>query len=180
MPKPRKWLRKILGDNSTQEEKKAGRKASEPATPPLPVLPSTRKHRLTPSSSLENLKPFIKPNGPFFEQLPPELRRQIYLAAFGDRTVHLDLRQEYPRLVEAPNAFFHAQVSEDGGERDHKTGPRWVWWSSVCHRHPMAPAWADFCQRGSPRQMCDAHYAGQWPDKCFVGVMGWILACRQS
>ena len=177
MPKFRKWLRQILRD--TQEEN-AGRKASEPAIPPLPALPSTRKHLLTPSSSLENLKPLIQPNGPFFERLPAELRLQIYVAAFGDRTIHLDLRQEYHRLIEAPKAPTHAQVSEDGGERNHKIGPRWVWWSSVCHRHPMAPAWADQCQLGSPRQMCDTFYAGQWPGKCFLGIMGWILACRQS
>ena len=177
MPKIRKWLRQILRD--TQEEN-AGRKASEPAVPPLPVLLSTRKHLLTPSSSLENLKPFIEPNGPFFERLPAELRHQIYVAAFGDRTVHLDLRQECPRLVEAPKAPTHAQVSEDGGERNHKAGSRWVWRSSVCHRHPMAPAWADQCQLGSPRQMCDTFYAGQWPGKCYLGVMGWISACRQA
>ena len=177
MAKIRKRLRQIFRD--TQEEK-AGRKASEPAVPPLPLLPATRKHILTPTSSLENLTPLIQPNGPFFERLPPELRRQIYLAAFGDRTIHLDLRQERPRLVDAPKAPTHAQVGEDGGERNRKTGGRWVWWSSVCHRHPMAPAWADQCQLGSSRRMCDTFYPGQWPGKCFLGSMGWILACRQS
>ena len=177
MPKLRKWLRQILRD--TQEEN-TDRKASEPAKSLLPILPSTRKHRLTPSSSRESLKPFIEPNGPFFERLPAELRRQIYLAAFGDRTIHLDLRRECLRLVEAPKAPTHAQVSEDGGERDLTTGLQWVWWSSVCHRHPMAPAWADQCRLGSPRQMCDTFYAGQWPGKCFLGIMGWISACRQS
>ena len=177
MPKLRKWLRQILRDTQDEDD---GRKAPEHAIPPLPVLPSKRKHLLTPSSSLENLKPLIEPNGAFFARLPAELRRQIYVDAFGDRTVHLDLRQEFPRLVEAPKAPTHALVSEDGGERNREAGPRWVWWSSVCHRHPMAPAWADQCRVGSPRQMCDAFYPGQWPGKCFLGIMGWILACRQS
>lgn len=176
MPQIRKWLRRIFGDKHEGN----GRKASEPAIPPLPVLPSNRKHRLTPSSSLDNLQPLIRPNGPFFERLPAELRSQIYVAAFGDRIVHLDLRQEYPRIMEAPTAPTHAQVSDDGEERNREAGPRWVWWSSVCHRHPIAPAWADQCHLGSPREMCDTYYAGQWPGKCFLGIMGWILACRQS
>ncbi|KAL8787638.1 MAG: hypothetical protein Q9195_007684 [Heterodermia aff. obscurata] len=130
MPKLRKWLRQFLRDTPN-----AGRTASEPEIqpeiqpeiPPLPVLPTTREHLLTPSPSLENLKPnFIEPNGPFFERLPPELRRQIYLAAFGDHIVHLDLRQDCPRLVEAPKAPTHAQVKERGGERNHNIGPRWA------------------------------------------------------
>ena len=180
MPKFRKWLRQILRD--TQGEN-AGRKASEPAIPPLPLLPSTRKHLWTPSPSIENLKPLIEPNGPFFERLPPELRLQIYVAAFGGRTVHLNLRLEYPRLVEAPKAPTHAQMSKDGGGRNHKAGPRWVLSSSVCHRHPMVPAWDDQCQLGSPHQRCDTIYGGQCRQKCsmdIIGIMGWILACRQS
>jgi len=177
MPKLRKWLRGIL---SGAHDNDSGLKPSEPAIPAgLPVLPKKRKHLITPSSSCDNLTQSTTPNGAFFERLPRELRDQIYIAAFGDRTVHMDLRFQYLRAWTAPRVPTHAQVT-DLGDRYHNAEPGLAWWSCVCHRHPLGEPWADQCQIGSPRGMCDAFYPGEWPGKCFLGVMGWLLSCRQA
>lgn len=177
MPKFRKLFHSVFGG---KHDDGTGPKSSEPDLPlGLPVLPPNRQHVLTPSASHEDLTRFIRPNGVFFEQFPRELRDQIYIAAFGERTVHMDLQFEYPRYSDLSRTLIHAQVNSYG-RTDYNAGRRWAWWSSVCHRHPLAEAWDDNCQRGSPREMCDAFYSGEWPGKCFLGVMGWLLSCRQA
>lgn len=182
MPRLREWLRGIL---SGARDNDSGLKPSEPAIPAgLPALPKKRKHLITPSPSCDNLTQSGTPNGAFFKRIPRELRDQIYIAAFGDRTVHMDLRFQRPRVCKAPcvpaHHQAHAQVGTDSGDIDHNAQPVWAWWSCVCHRHPLGEPWNDQCQIGSPRGMCDAFYPGEWPGKCFLGVMGWLLSCRQA
>lgn len=181
MPKLPRWLRKIFGGARDSD---VGLEPCEPALPAgLPILPKKRKYLITPSSSCQDLT-LITPNGTFFERLPRELRDQIYVAAFGHRTIHIDLRFQYPRICKTPSVpahhQAHAQVSTDPGNLDRNAKPVWVWWSCICHRHPMGEPWNDTCQTGSLRGMCDAFYPGQWLGKCFLGVMGWLLSCRHA
>lgn len=174
MARFRKWLRGILSD---VHERNNDPTAPEPALPPgLPGLPPKRKHVLTPRPSREDITYLQESNGAFFERLPSELRDQIFLFAFGNRIVHIDLQFEHPKLSDPSRHLAHAQVSANA-DRDLKVHPRWAWWSSVCHRHPIAEPWDDRCQSGLARKMCDAFYPG---DGCFLGAMGWLLTCRQA
>ena len=135
MPTFRTWIRNkavSAHDSSNSFE------VSEPALPSgLPVLPP-RQRVLTPSSSHENIIRNIPPQSAFFQRLPLELRRQIYIAAFGGRTVHMDLRFGYPELPDPPHAPLNA---EDTRLQDHTVRAGWFWWSSVCHRNPLLQGW---------------------------------------
>lgn len=174
MPKLGKWSRSLFSDTHD-----SGHNIKTPQLILPPGLPPERKHLLTPRPSCEEIAQLPTPSGAFFERLPRELRDQILIAAFGNRTVHIDLQLKHPQLPDASCNLTHAQVNANG-EEDPYAEPRWEWWSSVCHRHPLAEAWDDRCQLGSPRNMCDHFYSGQWPLKCFLGVMGWLLTCRQA
>ncbi len=80
-------------------DSKDGLNSSQPALPPsLPVLPPKRQHILTPCPSHENLIHHATAKSAFFQRLPRELRRQIYISVYGSRTVHMDLRFSYPEL----------------------------------------------------------------------------------
>lgn len=112
----------------------------------------------------------------FFKRLPIELRRQIYIAAFGGRVIHMDLRFGYPELP-VPR---HGRTTGNGVyPRDRFAQPDWMWWSSVCHRDPMDEGYKDRCHTGSGDTQCDL-WPGEIPDKCFLGVMGWLLSCRRA
>lgn len=50
---------------------------------------------------------------PFFTKLPLELRRRIYIFAFGGRTVHIDLRFSGPDLVGTRQAGIDADASQE-------------------------------------------------------------------
>jgi 2EXR family len=174
MPKLSKWIReKIRGVRDRDDRLKS----SEPSIPyGLPILPAKRQHVLTPSPSHKNLSFYAVAKGAFFQRLPLELRRQIYIAAFGNRTVHMDLRYDYHE----PPGPRHARLKGDCMcERDRTVPPDWRWWSSVCHRNPLDDVWLDQCRLGENNAMCFL-FPGEWPDKCFLGVMGWLLTCRQA
>ncbi|MDI1487223.1 MAG: hypothetical protein OHK93_006492 [Ramalina farinacea] len=57
-----------------------------------PFSPAKRRHELTPSPSRRTSVSNCIIEGTFFDRLPAELRNQIYLAAFGDRTLHIELQ----------------------------------------------------------------------------------------
>ncbi len=174
MARFRKWLCGILSDGHGRNE---DARALEGRIPPvLPGLPPARKHALTPRPSLEDIYQIPRPNGAIFDRLPVELRDQILIFAFGDRTIHIDLQFDLPKLPDSSRHLAHAHVSVSG-ETDWMAPPRWAWWSSVCHRNLAAEPWDDRCQSGSPRKICCGIYPG---DSCFLGVMGWLLTCRQA
>ncbi|CAG9954852.1 unnamed protein product [Clonostachys rosea f. rosea IK726] len=72
---------------------------------------------------------------------------------------------------------------------------KWRWLSCVCHRQPPTAKRFPFGRRhnhwGSTfnephfdrclagRGYCPL-WPGEWPSKCFVGVYGWLLSCRQA
>jgi len=182
------------------------------ATPPLPSLPAQRARRLSTSSD-DN----ATSASAFFQTLPPEIRRKILIAAFGSRTVHLDLRLAHPIRDPKPqkkpiyrrvggnssssngkNGSSQQQAPGDQRPRHANTHPpdardtskprQWEWHSSVCHR-PLPfidefdeyPAWDDICHSGLASWRVDCTlWPGEAPDKCLLGVMGWLQTCRAA
>ena len=110
---------------------------------------------------------------PFFQKLPGELRHQIYLAAFANQTIHIDA---ISRLDFHFHAGRHARLNSTfWPEWDNFS--QWKLKGSVCHRKLLAEPYLDECYTGVA--YCDM-YAGELPGKCFPGVIGWILSCRQA
>ena len=149
----------------------------EPFSPEgLPILPAGRQLLLTPSPSRENLVSVSTTGSPFFKRLPWELRNQIYLAAFGNQTVHMDLQCNYNELPLSPNSRIHAGSKTRLECNDH---PGWYWWSSVCRRNPQAEYFYNNCRCGGDPTRCNL-FPGKMPGNCFLGVMGWLLSCRRA
>ncbi|KAI1403143.1 hypothetical protein F4819DRAFT_248097 [Hypoxylon fuscum] len=177
-----------------------GKRSKEPKLSPLPALPSLPDERPRP---LTAIAPSLvaTANSRLFQSLAPEIRRRILVEAFGERTVHLDLRLEHPlkkdsRIVNArPKRHANAQLFHPS-LRDTTRPREWTWWGSVCHRcspsrsfhqHPPGvglrseePA-LDCCRgpSGLPPWSCEL-YPGSVPSKCFIGAAGRLLACRQA
>ncbi|KFY09086.1 hypothetical protein V492_05645 [Pseudogymnoascus sp. VKM F-4246] len=138
----------------------------------------------------------------FFYRVPFEIRRQILMLAFGDQTVHMDLQYRYPfDLADDQSSYMrlHARIQSSLGSRGPEfiQGERreWRWFSCKCHRFPPDTArlslgrrrnypWSHFrdphidnCLQGMGR--CD-EWPGEWPGKCQIGIMGWLLSCKQA
>lgn len=147
--------------------------------PPLPALPAERPRPLTPSPSHENLyQPAADAtaDSAFFQMLPPEIRRQILLEAFGKRCVHMDLRFDHPELPLPPGEaarenYSHCRHNVDWERRyrqpppawnlDYSMPKRWIWQSSVCHqRRPP---------HGDVGPMVHDPYANPAEDRCRYG-----------
>ncbi|KAF6823161.1 hypothetical protein CMUS01_10808 [Colletotrichum musicola] len=172
--------------------------------PPMPTLPAQRPRRLSIYSEPADYAAISE--SPLF-RLPFDIREQILLEAFGRQTVHLDLRLAHPpaerrwrRGFRMPKNFdCHTQFDTHANahrnrNRDKTLPQRWEWWSSVCHRlvrdvdvkastHGLSiwppqdcPA-IDGCHDG---WACCAAWPGEEPGKCFLGVMGWLLTCREA
>lgn len=188
------WLKKKLSRRRLPQQKPSH--LEEEREPDIPCLTSTRRHALSPSpSSTELLN-----HSPFFDKLPPEIRRRILVQAFGDRTMHMDFSLIHPIAVAAPGK--RPPSSHAGINANIYTSPplvhwdlgaprSWQWRSCVCHRslpdHLSSPIdrirgvqepGADQCLNGGPHH-CKA-WPGEYPLKCKIGIMGWILSCRQA
>ena len=138
----------------------------------------------------------------FFQKLPAELRRRVLIAAFGARTVHMNLALEtLPPKGARPQALLEAQRR---AQQRHAATPRhfqgddalpqdWNWRSSVCHsgcfdhrywameappRGPAPLQREDDCLVGDAS--CDFFTDIPPPEGCFVGILGWLLTCRQA
>ncbi len=180
--KLKKWVRnKISSIDDTDDNPKS---VQLPLYKGMPVLPRERRHVLTPSPSHENLiQPTMAATSAFFQTLPPELRRWIYIYAFGGRIIHMDLRYNDPKI----RGRHQARINGDSScPQDPIAKPGWVWWSSVCYRRPGKNAWRDTCwteSYGNARvlrpSLCLLR-PGTGHDKCFLGVMGWLLTCRRA
>ena len=162
----KKWISGILLGRNKANNLEAPESASR--QPDVPALPSARKRLLS--------QYYPKSNSVFFTRFPREVRDQIYIAAFGGRTLHLDLQWDQAILPDESCHLIHVHHTEHVG-RNRNARLIWVWSSSVCHRHPMAEPWDDRCQSGSSRELCNHFYPG---DNCLLGVMGWLLSCRQA
>lgn len=153
----RHWVRrKVRGARSTWSKEEA------PGIPKgLPILPES--HRDLCFDPLPSLSPF-------FQKLPLEIRRAIYLSAFGDRTLHVDLQYRHP-FIPGPG---HAGLVWRSEVFDKSIPKAWLWWSCVCHRHECYPddLFLDGYNRGG--------HCNQPHDGYYVGVIGWMMSCRQA
>lgn len=175
MPKIKQWVRKRLHHARTSKTSDAPELVPKLGLE-LPVLSTTRPRNLTPISSQYILTMDAAEIGPFFQKLPLELREEIYVAAFGNRVIHMDLLYGHEELPVVAGMHRHAERSRT---QKPEPSPTWEWWGHVCHRHPsFEPSW-DACERSSPGNFCTL-YAGGLPRKCFIGIMGRLLACRQA
>lgn len=160
----------------------------ETPPPPLPSIQRANREAWTPAQQSQSL----------FFCLPSEIRHMILCAAFGDRTVHIDLRLR-PRLYTVETAEgcsptkFHAGYPPlltewDMGLRsgiDLRTKAdkklAWRWYSCVCHHNRPGKVWAqpfdDTCLKG--QASCRTH-PGNMPEKCMVGAMGYLRSCKRA
>ncbi|CAG9987997.1 unnamed protein product [Clonostachys byssicola] len=151
--------------------------------------------------------PPLQLNGSFFS-LASEIRHLILREAFGDQTVHLDLDFRHPfktlssnkeelelKRIQYPN-FMHANISANilGPPYDRSLPKSWMWFSCVCHRcHPSDQLSYGRKANASTPDACEPRcdnclragglcreYPGEWPSKCFIGISGWLLTCRQA
>ncbi|KFA81105.1 hypothetical protein S40288_01011, partial [Stachybotrys chartarum IBT 40288] len=119
--KMRKWVRRKLRSNKT--ERNGG---AEPEPEP-PYLPSVRSHALS-TITLHTARDG-QAQSPFF-RLPVELRRQILIAAFGGRTLHMDLRFDRPLLKGKVPKSQDRHAGIITYRHEGNSGPKKVWeWS---------------------------------------------------
>ncbi|KJZ70859.1 hypothetical protein HIM_09724 [Hirsutella minnesotensis 3608] len=175
----RRWLR---SNKSKRPDETA--QQQEPDLPWLPAQPTPISSRSPQSQAA-------------FFKLPWELRHQILSKAFGDGTVHMDLRYRpplldfatsggrepmhggYPPMVE--DLWIYGNPPREPAPRD--TECAWRWYSCRCHRSPkgfvFVPPFRDECLKG-------VSYCDEFPDvldapqKCQLGVMGFLLSCKQA
>ncbi|OAA63389.1 hypothetical protein SPI_03552 [Niveomyces insectorum RCEF 264] len=125
----------------------------------MPYLPSsfTRDRLTAPSANVPGTSATAK--SAFFTKLPPETRQRILVAAFGGRTVHMNLRLAAPLLPPSKRPLVpstlqpmpHGGITADlefgqwpkevldAAQRVRVTAPgtkpAWQWWGCVCHRN---------------------------------------------
>ena len=115
--------------------------------PPLPYLPAQRPRPLTPTAGSS---PGLLATLGTLATLPSELRRLVLTAAFGSRTLHLDLRLCCPRRADANSLDFlarHAKHEHGLGSAplgacafpDYAAPSEWRWYGCVCHRQIPEP-----------------------------------------
>jgi hypothetical protein len=164
-----------------------------------PILPTPRRP-LTPAPQ--------NPLSSFglFAILPLEIRQQILLDAFGSQTLHMDLAFRRPFAAQPPADSTgpsepHARIycsytyfdNPQGFRRiqvDKSQPKAWRWFGCVCHHYPpgrrgplgkMAPEAVDLSSDGCVLGNTECgDWPGTWPRRCFLGIMGWLLACRQA
>jgi hypothetical protein len=198
------WLR---GKLDRYRRRRRSRAISDNAE--LPWLPDRRPRPLTPtaaapgsgsgsgsSSSSGILQQHAQDGSLVFSKLPFDVRRLILELAFGKTVLHMDLSFGHPvaaleRGTATPRSHCGLNVTSP---KQHPTDlrldrglpERWQWWSSRCHcilpadkwHSSVGKPWEDHCHTGT------GHYCDDWPgerpSKCQIGIMGWLLACRQA
>jgi hypothetical protein len=168
---------------------------SEVTRGPPPLLPLHRPRDITPSPDEAVI---VTAHYGLFQRLPYEIRYAVLVAAFGSRTLHLDLRFDYPLVCRSPEPQSSETIGPHCGlgselVRDTRVPQRWQWFSCVCHRRlewTEAEAEVMLAQTIKPcddrclaATLCTCEGREQLADQassCFVGVMGWLLACRQA
>ncbi|KAF5549995.1 hypothetical protein FMEXI_4001 [Fusarium mexicanum] len=158
--------------------------------PEPPTLPTPRPHILTPSPSSETL-PQSQQTAPFFQMLPYEIRRQVLIEAFGDRTIHMDLTYNHPPMQ--GNKRTHAMIQEWRLGLDKSRPKSWYWRGCTCHHKP--PPWhpaiatESYSARAVDKDRCCiglGQCCDMWSKNskdlygCWIGAMGWLQTCRQA
>ncbi|KFY36953.1 hypothetical protein V494_04920 [Pseudogymnoascus sp. VKM F-4513 (FW-928)] len=202
MSSVKKYLRKkLLGKKLSPLESKSPTLTKYDL---LPFLPPKRPSILTPSPSRDDLaSPGV--NYGLFQKLPYEIRRQILIEAFGERTLHVDLSHNHPLVRKSKlQTAKHCDLGSNL-VRDTELPMDWQWFGCVCHRpaewpdgstarHSLQidPEWGferamsrpgeDNCLIGGDNHLteCGPVAGEDQPSTCFIGVMGWLLTCRQA
>ncbi|OBT73395.1 hypothetical protein VF21_08082 [Pseudogymnoascus sp. 05NY08] len=170
--------------------------ASNPPPGPTPCLtPSPSRETLTLSAAAATS------NSAFFQTLPSEIRHKILKEAFGNYTMHMHLSYSIPK----PPLSIRRQDPKHRHANVRKVPPlpppqskfsipkrkTWQWWSCICHRSSpwslsrwppltwMEKPCNDGCYTTVYSPWCE-FWPGEAPGKCFIGVMGWLLSCRQA
>lgn len=199
-----------IGDWIRRKLKSKGRpksEAEEPMREPLPFLPPHRPGALTPSPSRRSstfAPSLLLNNYGLFGRLPYELRRQVLMEAFGGKTLHVSLTYGHPVVRRPP-----VKVAEEeeianrhcglGSELvpDETQPQAWRWFGCVCHRRTgystseieQREARSKFSRTIEPCDdeclkgllcRCELREGSSNNAECFVGIMGWLLACRQA
>lgn len=143
-----------------------------------------------------------------FGRLPVEIRRRILIYVFGNKTLHMDLqlrksvhsvlgqidplkRQPWWR---APVSWDHAGILKARVPSESDSKVLWRWFSCVCHRYPAFGPNAlsygrrsnfpvrDFREPESDVCLKGGGCCNERPihDTCLIGIMGWMLLCRQA
>lgn len=174
----------------------------------LPLLPNPRPRALTPSltpddDGISNPAPRPLYQGScFWFKVPPNIRRDILRLAFGDTRLHIYLDYQYPNLPPDHSSKYHCRLVTEpenwGNKRfpvtDQSQAEAWQWRGSICHRYPPNMAkdpgpmthrglqgpWDDYCCNGGDPDICEAWREEEGPSACSIGVMGWLLSCRQK
>jgi hypothetical protein len=121
-----------------------------------------------------------------------ELRQQILREAFGDRTIHVDLRFRPPlhalgnNFTTSPGHPPLARLPEIPPSPPSADGA-WRWFSCLCRRDPP-PHSPNYNLLGPPDDGClsggGSSYCSLWPgtepSKCRIGAIGFLLTCRQA
>ncbi|KFY37033.1 hypothetical protein V494_04900 [Pseudogymnoascus sp. VKM F-4513 (FW-928)] len=198
-----KWLKKKV----LRRKRKLNTRAPIRMRDELPLLPADRPSILTPSTSSEHLVSFD--NYGLFGRLPYEIRRNILIEVFGGRRLHMDLEFEHPfvQSSEPQTEIRHCGIRENQ-KRDESIPKGWLWHGSVCHRptewsteeenrfghiiyprfkrrevelNPKTRPGEDVCHKGIANLSECGPLEGEGRySNCFIGIMGWLLTCRQA
>ncbi|KAI2601957.1 hypothetical protein GGR54DRAFT_626261 [Hypoxylon sp. NC1633] len=175
------WIREKLRPSNQTSQTLEGSSLST-----LPRLPAERPGILTTSPSRDQLAPID--NYGDFSRLPPKIRRQILIEAFGNMILHMDLglstgpsNRPIPLAKTATaHRVFRAKRVDVDEPRD------WQWQSCVCDRRPW---WTGqkgvrrdtpFYDRCTPIPRDRPDWQKVTYAKYRIGVMGWLRACRQA
>jgi hypothetical protein len=174
----------------------------------LPVLPDPRPRALTPdpfqisdTASKQAPRPLYQESASWFK-VPPNIRRDILRLAFGDARLHMYMEYGYPDVPRDAESKYHCNIVVGPGENsqeefrlvDKSQSTSWHWWGSRCHRYfpisteEMGPMtrkgskgpWEDYCRDGGNDKVCKVWRKMEGPLACQVGIMGWLLSCRQK
>ncbi|KAJ5124281.1 uncharacterized protein N7515_008106 [Penicillium bovifimosum] len=165
----KRWTKKFIHSKATVDE-------PEEAPPPLPFLNTPAIRQPT-----EACRQSYPSNYGLLGRLPLEIRQEILVFAFGQRTLHVDLRYGPP---------YQPQAEPDNKLRaGHAQQSTWQWFSCECHRwrkssdafvaHPdVRPPFDDHCvpKWSYSRGYTEPHV----PPGCYIGIMGWLLACHMA
>ncbi|VUC20617.1 unnamed protein product, partial [Clonostachys rosea] len=138
-----------------------------------------------------------------FFALPAETRNQIMIEAFGQRSLHMSLEFQHPFALytqgNSQGYHTHARIQHlKPALNSHlrtDLPKKWTWFGCVCHQFDEPnegeipghlrclgvkaepDPGTDYCLEGLG---CCNTLPGASPIECQVGIMGWLLACRQS
>lgn len=174
----------------------------------LPILPNPRPRALTPSltpgeDGISSSAPIpLYQKSCFWLKVPPNIRRDILRLAFGDTRLHIYLHYHYRNAPPDPGSKYHCRLVTEpeswGNKRfpvtDQSQAEGWQWRGSRCHRYPPNMAkdpgpmthrglkgpWDDYCCNGGDPDICEAWRDEEGSSACNIGVMGWLLSCRQN